>query len=61
MEDDDFALGIVAGVMLLVVAGVALAAYLAPRPKFIEPVAYCCLAPGGICAPCRWYRKQQDV
>lgn len=60
MEGEDFAFGIVVGVMLLVVAGVSLLVCLAPKPKPPEPTAYCCIAYGA-CAPCRWYRKQQDI
>ena len=54
MPDDEPALGIVMGVIILIVAGVAVAVWLAPKQPIPHHIYYCCEDNDGFsCAPCR--------
>lgn len=53
MHDDDPALGIVMGVILLIAAGVAFAVWMAPTRSSPNHIYYCCRDGDWSCAPCK--------
>jgi hypothetical protein len=60
--DDDAAFGIVVGIWILILAGLALGVWLAPKPKIPEPLAWCYVAEDiSLSGPCKSVSRQQDI